>query len=393
MKTKKSIINNFTKIFVLFWIVLASYATNAQEIRTVYYSPTDFKKIDNKVEEISGIVYYDNYLWGHNDSGGKTNIYAINPKTGEVSKTKTISACRSNDWEDISQNKESFFIGDFGNNRGNRKDLTIYIVNKKSLYEKSIIPKKITFRYAKQKDFTIRNHKHNFDAEALAYLNDTLWLFSKNWDNHKTYLYKIEAKPGDYTLSPSDSLDVDALITGASFSPDGKTLVLSAYRNYVPCIITIKDFPEGEPFAGTCLKIDMPKTAGIQTEGVCFKDENTVFLSAEKTRIFPQGFFTIPLSDLEGEKTNSEPDFEYEIHRISNNDSNDEILMLFGKENIVGPVSILAYSKKGRLIRKREILEGDTKEKISIKIPSDKKSKWYYLEILSPNGRTVRKVD
>ena len=54
-------------------------------------------------------------------------IYYIS-YTGEIIKKRNIINSKNKDWEDITKDNKFLYIGDFGNNLNNRKDLKIYKV-------------------------------------------------------------------------------------------------------------------------------------------------------------------------------------------------------------------------------------------------------------------------
>ena len=76
------------------------------------------------------------------------------------------------DWEDITQDENHLYIGDFGNNLGDRRDLRIYILNKSDLLPSSdTIPVAgiISYSYENQTDFTpAANLTTPWDCEAFV---------------------------------------------------------------------------------------------------------------------------------------------------------------------------------------------------------------------------------
>ena len=57
-------------------------------------------------------------------------LYELNVTNGNVSRTVTIQNAANVDWEDICTDDDYIYIGDFGNNSGNRTNLRIYKVLK-----------------------------------------------------------------------------------------------------------------------------------------------------------------------------------------------------------------------------------------------------------------------
>ncbi len=95
--------------------------------------PSEYSPLHNKVEETSGVIYFRKYIWTFNDSGGKPEIYKIDKETGKVIQTVRIENAENHDWEDITQDKKYIYVGDFGNNLGNRQNLKIYKIKKKPI--------------------------------------------------------------------------------------------------------------------------------------------------------------------------------------------------------------------------------------------------------------------
>ncbi len=80
------------------------------------------------LKEVSGIYYSNNSqsIWAIEDSGNENEIYALD-STGNILKTIQITDIENIDWEDITQDKTgNIYIGDFGNNDNDRKNLAIY---------------------------------------------------------------------------------------------------------------------------------------------------------------------------------------------------------------------------------------------------------------------------
>ena len=83
-------------------------------IRTQYYNPPiHIRKLPAALSETSGLIYYNGLFWTHNDSGGEPKIYGIDTLKGKIIQTIHLNASHK-DWEDIAQDDDYIFIGDFG---------------------------------------------------------------------------------------------------------------------------------------------------------------------------------------------------------------------------------------------------------------------------------------
>lgn len=257
-------------------------------------APNKLCKLPATLHELSGLVYWNGYLWGHNDSGNPAFLYKINEATGDILQVFTWKGAKNVDWEEITQDETHFYIGDFGNNAsGIRKDLTIYKLPKIALSEDGdtvVIPNEsienIQFAYSDQVSFD-RNGSvpTRFDAEAMVHFGGKIHLFSKNWLGGACYHYIFFDTGGNHIAQLIDSLPTDGmLITGASIT-NGATLALVGYSKKGQCdllLLFAKNNPSLNFNAFNIRKIKLPfvLTSG-QLEAVCWKSPFTLLLGNE----------------------------------------------------------------------------------------------------------------
>ena len=253
-----------TTALLLFSLLLATSQT-ALEI-TNLESPT--------LDETSGLLFYNNTVITHTDSGGKAELYEINSTTGTITRTIKISNATNVDWEDIAQDDSYIYIGDIGNNSGFRTDLKIYKISKEAYNsnDDSISAEIISFSYEDQKDFTQRLNANNWDAEALISYGDKLLVFTKNWVDNSTNVYSISKSSGTHSAKLESSYKTNGLITGADISPHENVIYLTGYStSEAPFIYTIHDMPKNnfDVFSG---KVSEKKadivSLGYQVEGI-----------------------------------------------------------------------------------------------------------------------------
>ena len=163
--------------------------------------------LSSELNEISGIDFLnDTTIVALNDGGNEPLLYLLDLK-GKIQSVVKVENAKNQDWEDITVDDEFVYIGDIGNNLNNRRDLTIYKVKIEDvLQKKTVQPEKITFNYTEQTAFPPAKNGKFFDAEALAFHNDTLYLFTKNRakpSDGNCLVYKIPTTPGDYSVSKS----------------------------------------------------------------------------------------------------------------------------------------------------------------------------------------------
>lgn len=237
------------------------------------------------LNEVSGnqILPNSELIWMHNDGGNASKIYGVSRK-GTIVKGLTIDA-ENHDWEDItSDEKGNLYIGDFGNNRNNRQDLRILKIPHTFMTTADIAVEIIEFEYENQQAFPPEKTALCFDAEAFFYFKNHFYIFTKSRVKNRygqTYMYKIPATPGKHTAQLVGKYyngnSSHSWITGAAISDDGTKVVLLSEKN----VMIFTDF-EGDAFLTGTVITKLFKHIS-QKEGVCFKNNNTLYITDEKT--------------------------------------------------------------------------------------------------------------
>jgi len=257
------------------------------------------RSLPQEISETSGLIYWNGGLWTHNDSGNQAMLYKIDTLTGLILQTITVTGAENTDWEDIAQDDEHIYIGDFGNNLGNRTDLRVYITEKSSFPQAgdgNIPAQSINFSYGDQPSFEIANRSNDYDCESMIAFGDSLYIFTKNWVNEQTRLYGMPKVPGNYVLFPLGSMDSDGLITGADVIAGGTEVILCGYKNYNPFIWLLFDFQGNGFFSGNKRRIEFSGMLGTQTEGTSYTFGRNVYISSEKTTVIPARLFRLNTS-------------------------------------------------------------------------------------------------
>lgn len=239
----------------------------------------------NKLNETSGLIKWNGTFWTHNDDTD-TNLYALDTVTGAIVGTYPIPNVTNIDWEELQQDENHLYIGDFGNNaKGNRTDLHILKIEKNSLLARNPIAEKISFKYENQTSFNSQvGNTTNFDCEAFVVTKDSLYLFSKEWTSKKTTLFVLPKFPGDYIAKPKGSFKIKGLVTGASLVKQKNTLALCGYtRNGRPFISFFYNFIENNFLSGLHKKIKI-KPRFQQIEAISSEDGVHYFLTSEKLK-------------------------------------------------------------------------------------------------------------
>ncbi len=240
-------------------------------------------EVPENAEECSGIAKLPSGNFAMvNDSGNEPEIF-ITDSTGALITSIFLDNVCNIDWEEVDYNDGHLYIGDFGNNKNGRTDLTILkyaISDKDSLSDLELIK----FKYAEQKEFPESKKNRNYDTEAMVQLGDSVYVFTKNRTKPftgYTYLYGMPAKAGDYKLSRLDSFKTGHgdkslfWVAGAALSPSKDKLVLLGYDK----MWVFTDFKGADFFGGKHETYAFDKLT--QKESITFINENTLLITDE----------------------------------------------------------------------------------------------------------------
>jgi hypothetical protein len=247
-----------------------------------------------RLNEASGLISLNGNLWTQNDNTDSV-IYRIDSISPAILDSVVINSANT-DWEDLAYSNDYIYIGDFGNNYGSRTDLYILRFPRLSIDTSTatVVPDVINFSYADQQDFSAALNNTSYDCEALFFLNDSLHLFTKDWITKITKHYILPALPGNHSLMPVDSFDVNGLITSAAIQNDG-TILLLGYDNtgFAPCFVWLLfDYNGSDFFSGNKRMFSLGSAAFLgQPEGIDFLNNNYGYISSER---FQQLSFNVP---------------------------------------------------------------------------------------------------
>ena len=179
--------------------------------------------LNDTLNETSSLVEWENHLYTHNDDTD-LHLHQLDKK-GAITNSIKLNGIKNKDWEELTQDETHFYLGDFGNNAsGNRTDLAIFKIAKNSLFDNPKI-ETISFSYPEQTDFSKqKSNTTNFDCEAFIATENELILFTKQWKNNQSDVYRLPKTAGKYSAEYITTLKVNGLITGATFV-EGKNLI------------------------------------------------------------------------------------------------------------------------------------------------------------------------
>ena len=270
-------------------ILLMAFATITSCQKTSETAFTQQFELPKTLKEISGFIYDNNNktLFCLEDSGNDNTIIVID-SAAKIQKEITITNATNVDWEDITKDKSNnLYIGDFGNNDNNRRDLCIYKINAADLTNTNCnSSQKTTFNYPEQTDFPAKKKSKLFDVEGFFELDNHFYLITKNRNKNfdgRALIYKIPNQAGEQTAVLIGEINTgtnfeNGAVTSAAISTDGKKVVLLTHSK----VILFTDFATKPFFEGTRTDISLNHVS--QKESVCFKDEQTLFIADEQDK-------------------------------------------------------------------------------------------------------------
>ena len=253
--------------------------------------------LEATLSESSGLLAFGEELMSHNDSGNTNALYGFNLNTAKITETFVLGITTNVDWEDLAQDANHIYIGDIGNNNGTRKDLKIYKIAKEQLTtvdSQELLVETMSFAYALQNSFTPAPFRTNFDAEALVVIAGDLYVFTKNWGNQKTDIYKISTIPGVYKAEHIGTLDIAGFVTAADYDVKSNSLVLVGYSLQSPFLVKIDAVHLQDIANGNFerYELQVPTTYSRQLEAVCFF-ESYLYFTSEQSSDGASGLFRL----------------------------------------------------------------------------------------------------
>ncbi|WP_417615007.1 SdiA-regulated domain-containing protein [Oceanisphaera sp.] len=255
-------------------VVLGGCAT-AQEPTLALDAMATF---DTRLSETSGLVRWQQGFISHNDSGNDAELFMLTAHGDLIARLPV--AAGNHDWEDIAVRGNTLYVADIGNNKGRRRELSILPL---TLEQNNIrVHPSLPVAYAEQRHFQPAPHQHNFDAEALTWVADELWLFTKRWLDQDTALYKVPTTGDLQPLRAQQRLNTRMLVTGAEFDAESNTLLLLGYsRNWWNRIAWIWLYPvqDGRVQEGRGQRLRLDK--GGQFEGIALGQDDFIYVTRE----------------------------------------------------------------------------------------------------------------
>jgi len=280
---KMTLNNTYTKAILTFWLLLAFFSANSQNMRAIHREVCVMPSV---VRESSGMVIASlNSIWTHGDSGNENKIFKVD-SNGALLRTITIANAPNIDWEDMAIDENGdLWICDGGNNNNTRKDLKIIKIANPELHDSSSVHAQFVFySFPDQTAFPPPSSKRNFDVEALIRYKDSLLLFTKDRSSPisgYTKLYRLSIVPGTYVAELLDSFYLGnsnqlARVTAADMEVSTGRIALLTLSQ----IVVFSNY-QGSDFFGGDVSFYLFKNPTNQVEALVFIDSNKFYMTDE----------------------------------------------------------------------------------------------------------------
>ena len=272
-------------------LMMMSCGTSVQMLSQDDFEVTYTSDLPDELVEISSLQYHDGLFYGINDSGGKPIIYYFNQENPARITRQIELSVSNNDWETTAESDSLLFVGDTGNNRGERDDLKVYYVPKKKLNPSKSFEKvqadTIGFLYPEQEIFENHAYNHDFDLEAMLWHNRKLHLFTKAWKSNNTTHYTLDIVKGKQPAWLVESYDTGFMVTAADLfkiNQNSARLALIGYTRDGDVYLLISDINPNKDlwFNNSKKQYHLGFSGNVgQVEGVAFKSKDEICYSAE----------------------------------------------------------------------------------------------------------------
>src|SRR4051794_3461874 len=285
------------KIFVSVVLLLLTGCYNSEQKSEL----TAKKILPKELKEISGMSAQGNNIWTITDKP-KPFIYNLD-SMGNLVQTVEITNVKVVDVESVTSDGQYVYIGDAGDNNGDRIERQIILVPLNAIGKGTNVKasgETITFTFPGDPEEG-KKKKNNFDCESLVSFKDSLYVFTKEREEGQTKLFSIPKTPGNYTARFIDSFDCKGLITDAAINSSNTEVALIGYHkdHKYPFIFLFKNFTGNDFFSGKKERIELAdKGWDWQLESITYKRDDMIFFACEATKEVDATFYAIQRDKL-----------------------------------------------------------------------------------------------
>ncbi len=242
-------------------------------------STTILNNLPDELPECSGMVGYEDYWITINDSGGGNDILLLDRSTGDYIRKVEILGATNVDWESLSIYQNDLYIGDTGNNNGQRTNLGIYKISLADINQDEVTSTFFPYSYEDQVDFNPQPEAHPYDCEGIVIDESGIHLFTKGWDLGLIGHYLVDIFSGSKTAVKVDEINLEGLVTGANLDKNGTLGFTGTDGNAF--LWLFYDYQPGQFFSGNKRKIGLGFLG--QNESLFLDQNQTAWITSEDT--------------------------------------------------------------------------------------------------------------
>ena len=239
------------------------------------------------INELSGLALSrlkSTVLWAINDGGNQPMLFAVGTDGRDLG-SLPIAGARNRDWEDIASfkygNTAYLLIADTGDNHGQRKSCTIYLI-KEPIITGVLLKNNRAAEITTRIDFTYEDGPRDCEAVAVDVNQSKILLFSKRDSPVALYELPLKLDKKESTMIARRKANVSNAIimpTAMDISPHGDTAVVLTYKQ-IYLFVRRPGEDWSKAFTGTPQTLSF--TALPQQEAICFTgDGQSVYVSSE----------------------------------------------------------------------------------------------------------------
>ena len=273
--------------------------------------------LPKELKEISGISANGADIWAITDKP-QAKIYRLD-QSGNLKQQIEITNAEATDVEAVTSDAKFMYVGDLGDNTGDRVERKIIKVSKGDIKpgrEAKVTGETIEFTFADAVQ-TEKKKQNNYDCESLLSYKDSLYVFTKDREDKETRLFVLPKTPGKYIARFIDSFNSKGLITDAAINPGNNEVALIGYHkgHRFPFILLFNKFNGNDFFSGSHEKINLANEPwDWQLEGITYGDNNTLYFSCEGTKQVEATFYGIKREDINKIEKKKNKDQEADDH-------------------------------------------------------------------------------
>ena len=249
---------------------------------------------------------------------------------------------------------------------------------------------KLFYHYEDQTDFGNQpKFAIRYDCEAIVAFKDSIYLFTKDWNQLITKCYVIPKTPsGDFAALLKDSLNVKGLVTDAATIGDSLVVLVGSKLTGDHFLELLFDFQNTNFFAGNTRQILMNHDQMAQPEAILLKNDLSGFIGSERRNDINQSLLGFSIAHWIQNPEVGLLDIYNKGNQLSvfpNPIKSGSLTIEIPTELKDKNLSLYWIDAEGKQLGRQEIIQANV---ASFQVPSDARSGVHYI-LMQGNGREL----